>query len=225
MGIAGPSKETSKASQGYEETATSINPRTLTKATTPLVTIKNFFKPKSVEETTEGNASEAAEETSVENDCTEKKCSSDVIQQENRSSPGPSIKNTANKHVVPEKSNKGVKSIYFKSKGSKHEGLSQGGASAAGPSRSNGLVRHLSGPLSKENLQGKISLKRNNSDEASRTTKRQKQSSILSSFGKKTEKPVEETKKEIHCPVCGVKFASEAKNAEINKHIDGCLAK
>lgn len=129
----------------------------------------------------------------------------------------------AKKQVAPEKNNKEVKSIYFNTKGSKREGLSQKGASASGPSKGNGIVRHLSAPCAKENLQGKLSLKRVNSDDASRTNKRQKQSSILSSFGKKTEKATDNSKKEICCPVCGVKFASDAKNAEINKHIDGCL--
>lgn len=219
MGIAGPSKETSKASQAYEEAEAPINPRTLTKATTPLVTIKNFFKPKVVEPTPahDVTASETVEEAGGENGCTKKDCGSAI--QNNR----PSNKTTTSKQGVPEKNSKGVKSIYFKSKGSDNEKAPQGEASAAGPSRINGLMRQLTDSLSKENLQGKASLKRANSDTSSRTNKRQKQSSILSSFVKKTEKLVDETKKEIFCPVCGVKFADEVKNAEINKHIDGCL--
>ena len=218
MGIAGPSPETSKASQVYEEAETPINPRTLTKATTPLVTIKNFFKPKVVEPTPahNGTALETVEEAGGENDCAKEDCGSAI-----RNSRCASNKTTTSKQGVPEKNSKGVKSIYFKSKGSDHEKAPRGEASAAGPSGINGLVRHLS----KENSQGKASLKRANSDTASRTNKRQKQSSILSSFGKKTEKLVDETKKEIYCPVCGVKFANEVKNAEINKHIDGCLTK
>lgn len=222
MGIAGSSQETSKASQAYEETESPIIPRTLTKATTPLVTIKNFFKPKVVEPRPEHDetASETVEEASEENGCAKKDCSIAI-----QNSPCPSNKTTTNKQGVPEKSSKGIKSIYFKSKESNNEGVPQGETSSAGPSRRNGLVRHLTDSLSKENLQGKASLKRANSDTASRTSKRQKQSSILSSFGKKTEKPVDETKKEIYCPVCGVKFASEVRNAEINKHIDSCLTK
>ena len=220
MGIAGPSRETSKASQAYEEAEAPINPRTLTKATTPLVTIKNFFEPKVVEPTSahDGTASETVEEAGEENGCTKIDCGSAI--QNNRC---PSNKTTTSKQGVPEKTSKGVESIYFKSKGSDNEKAPQGEASAAGPSRINGFMRHLTDSLSKENLQGKASLKRVNSDTASRTNKRQKQSSILSSFGKKTEKLVDETKKEIFCPVCGVKFADEVKNAEINKHIDGCL--
>ena len=222
MGIAGPSRDSSKASQAYEEAEAPINPRTLTKATTPLVTIKNFFKPKVVEPTPahDKTASETVEEAGGENDCTKKDCGS-VIENSRR----PSNKTTTSKQGVPEKNSKGVKSIYFKSKVTDNEKTPQGEVSAAGPSRLNGLARHLTDSISKENLQGKASLKRANSDTASRTNKRQKQSSILSSFGKKTEKPVDETKKEIYCPVCGVKFANEVKNAEINKHIDGCLTK
>ena len=224
MGIAGPSQETSKASQAYEEAEAAINPRTLTKATTPLVTIKNFFKPKVVEPRNEhhGDASETVEEASGENGCTKKDCGSAI---QNSRCPSSKTNTTTNKQSVPEKSSKGVKSIYFKSKGSENEKAPQGEAPVAGTSRMNGLARHLTDSLSQENLQGKASLKRVNSDTASRTNKRQKQSSILSSFGKKTEKPVGETKKEIYCPVCGVKFANEVKNAEINEHIDGCLTK
>ena len=222
MGIAGPSRDSSKASQAYEEAEAPINPRTLTKATTPLVTIKNFFKPKVVEPTPahDKTASETVEDAGGENDCTKKDCGS-VIENSRR----PSNKTTTSKQGVPEKNSKGVKSIYFKSKVTDNEKTPQGEVSAAGPSRLNGLARHLTDSISKENLQGKASLKRANSDTASRTNKRQKQSSILSSFGKKTEKPVDETKKEIYCPVCGVKFVNEVKNAEINKHIDGCLTK
>jgi len=222
LGVAGPSQETSKASQAYEEAEAPINPRTLTKATTPLVTIKNFFKPRVVETTPEhdGNASEKVEEASGENGCTKKDCGMAITD-----SPFPSTKTTTNKQSVPEKNSKGVKSVYFKSQGSNHEKAPQEKTSAGGLSRMNGLVSHLPDSLSKENLQRKASLKRANSDTASRTNKRQKQSSILSSFGKKTEKLVDETKKEIYCPVCGVKFANEVKNVEINKHIDGCLTK
>lgn len=225
MGIAGPSKETLKASQAFEEAETPINPRTLTKATTPPVTIKNFFKPKAVEQRPEldGNASQTVEEAREQNGCTEKECSTDIIEEEVRSSSCPLNKTTAKEQGLPEKNNKEVKSIYFNTKGSKQDGVPQGGPSADGPSRGNGIVRHLSAPCAKENLQGKMSLKRANSDEVSRTNKRQKQSSLLSSFGKKTEKPADATKKEIYCPVCGVKFASDVKNAEINKHIDNCL--
>ena len=195
MGIAGPSRETSKASQAYEEAEAPINPRTLTKATTPLVTIKNFFKPKVVEPTPahDVTASETVEEAGGENGCTKKDCGSAI--QNNR----PPNKTTTSKQGVPEKTSKGVESIYFKSKGSDNEKAPQGEASAAGPSRINGLMRQLTDSLSKENLQGKASLKRVNSDTASRTNKRQKQSSILSSFGKKTEKLVDETKKEVYC--------------------------
>jgi len=222
LGVAGPSQETSKASQAYEEAEAPINPRTLTKATTPLVTIKNFFKPRVVETRPEhdGNASEKVEEASGENGCTKKDCGMAIAD-----SPFTSTKTTTNKQSVPEKNSKGVKSVYFKSQGSNHEKAPQEKTSAGGLSRMNGLVSHLPDSLSKENLQRKASLKRANSDTASRTNKRQKQSSILSSFGKKTEKLVDETKKEIYCPVCGVKFANEVKNVEINKHIDGCLTK
>lgn len=222
MGIAGPSQGTLKASQAYEEAEAPINPRTLTKATTPLKTIKNFFKPKVVEPTPahDGTASDTVEEAGGENDCTKKDCGNSIL-----NSRCPSNKTTTSKQGVPEKNSTGVKSIYFKSKGSDHEKAAQGEASATGPTRINGLVRHLTDSLSKENSQGKASLKRANSDTASRTNKRQKQASILSSFGKKTEKLVDETKKEICCPICGVKFANEVKNAEINKHIDGCLTK
>ena len=186
------------------------------------MTIKNFFKPKVVEPRAahDGDASETVKEAGGENRCTKKDCGSAI--DESTFTPN---KTTTNKQTVPEKSSKGTKSIYFKSKGSDNEKTPQAETSIAGPSKRNGVVRHLTDSLSKETLQGKASLKRANSDTASRTNKRQKQSSILSSFGKKTEKPVDETKKEIFCPVCGVKFANEVKNAEINKHIDSCLAK
>ena len=186
------------------------------------MTIKNFFKPKVVEQRPEHdeNASKTVKEASEENGCSKKDCGSAI-----QNSPCPSNKTSTNKQCVAEKRSEGIKSIYFKSKGSDNAKAPQGEISAAGPSRKNGLVPHLTDSLSKENLEGKASLKRAYTDTASRTNKRQKQSSILSSFGKKAEKPIEETKKEIYCPVCGVKFATEAKNAEINKHIDGCLTK
>lgn len=227
MGIAGPSKDSLKANQAYEEAETPINARTLTKATTPPVTIKNFFKPKAVEQRPEldENASEKLDQASEENGCAEKECSSDIIKVEVRSSSCTLDKTTDMKQSVPEKSNKGVKSIYFNTKSLKHEGVPQEGTSSTGPSKGNGIVRHLSAPCAKENLEGKMSLKRVNSDKDLRTNKRQKQSTILSSFGKKTVKPSDDAKKDIYCPVCSVKFASDAKNTEINKHIDGCLTK
>ena len=227
MGIAGPSKETSKVSQGYEETETPINPRTLTKATTPLVTIKNFFKPKPVEKKPEvdGSPSETVEETRIGKSCRTEECKSDIIEEGIGSSPCDSNSSVTNKQELPADSNNKVKSIYFKSKGLKEEWLPESGTSAAGPGRSNDLTHHLPEPRSKENLQRKTSMKRTNSEAASRSYKRQKQSSILSSFGKGTNKPADKAKKEICCPICGVKFASEVKNAEINEHIDGCLTK
>lgn len=223
MGLTGPSRQPIKASsQAFEEPETPISTRTLTKATTPPVTIKNFFKPKAVEQTLDADVgtSENTAETSGENDCVKKECGLTNIKQEIESSARPSEKQSA---AVTSK--KEVKSIYFKSKGAKQEECSQRKGTAEGPSRCNGLAHHLSEPLSKTNLQGKNSLKRSGSSDASlRSIKRQKQSSILCSFGKRTENPgLDGIKKEIFCPVCGVKFASEAKNADINKHIDGCL--
>ena len=221
LGITGPSKQPAKASQAFEEPETQINFRTLTKATTPPVTIKNFFKPKTVEPKLEVEERTLADkgETSAENDCVEKDCDFNNIKEELASSKGPTETQS-----VPVTNVKEVKSVYFKSKEANIHGRPQQKGTSEGPVRCNGITRHLSEPLSKENLKGKNSLKRNSSDALLRTSKRQKQSSILCSFGKGTEKStVAVKKKEIFCPVCGVKFASEAKNVEINEHIDGCL--
>ena len=66
-------RQSSKASRAFEEAETPINQRTLTKATTPPVTIKNFFKPKTVERSPESNKSASehqdVKEKSGENDC------------------------------------------------------------------------------------------------------------------------------------------------------------
>ena len=224
MGITGPSsKQPSKVSQAFEEPETAINPRTLTKATTPPVTIRNFFKPKTVEQPLEFNegTAEDTRETGVEHESDYKECGLETdIKKEVERSEVPIEKQT-----VSGTSEKEVKSIYFKSSGAKTQERTQHKEPLEGGVRCNSITRHFTEPPSKENLKGKKSLKRNSSDLSLRTSKRQKQSSILCSFGKGTEKSNQNVqKKEIFCPVCGVKFASEAKNADINEHIDGCLA-
>ena len=214
-------RQPSKASRAFEEAETPINQRTLIKATTPPVTIKNFFKPKTVERSPESNKSASehqdVKEKSGENDCNE------IENQEIENN----VKNsTDDKQATTKVSKKEVKSIYFKSKGREKEELPENKGPFKGAAKCNGLVRHLSEPLSKENLQGKNSLKRTSSEASSRAIKRQKQSSILSSFGKWTDKDSkDQMEKEILCPVCGEKFASGLKNSDINKHIDNCLSK
>lgn len=222
MGITGPSsKQPSKVSQVFEEPETAINPRTLTKATAPPVTIRNFFKPKTVEQPLEFDegTSEDTRETGVEHESDYKECGLCGTVEEVERSDFPMEKQT-----VSGTSKKEVKSIYFKSRGAKTQERTQPKEPLEGGVRCNSITHHFTGHPSKENLKGKKSLKRNSSDLSLRTSKRQKQSSILCSFGKGTEKSSQNVKKEIFCPVCGVKFASEAKNADINKHIDGCLA-
>ncbi|CAH3183124.1 unnamed protein product, partial [Porites lobata] len=214
-------RQPSKASRAFEEAETPINQRTLTKATTPPVTIKNFFKPKTVERSPESNKSASehqdVKEKSGENDCNEI---------ENQEIENNAKNSTDDKQATTKVSKKEVKSIYFKSKGRKKEELPENKGPFKGAAMCNGLVRHLSEPLSKENLQGKNSLKRTSSEASSRAIKRQKQSSILSSFGKKSDKDSkDQMEKEILCPVCGEKFASGLKNSDINKHIDNCLSK
>ena len=217
-----PFRQSSKASRAYEEPETPINQRTLTKATTPPVTIKNFFKPKTVERSRESNksASEAEQnekQKSGKNDCNEI---------ENQEIENDVENSTDDKQAATKVSKKEVKSIYFRSKGRGKEELPENRGPFKGAAKCNGLVRHLSEPLSKENLQGKNSLKRTSSEASSRAIKRQKQSSILSSFGKRTdEDSQDQLKKEILCPVCGEKFASGLKNSDINEHIDNCLIK
>ena len=109
-----PSKQPSEASRAYEEPETPINQRTLTKATTPPVTIKNFFKPKTVERSPESNKSASEDqdvkEKSGENDCNE------IENQEIENN----VKNsTDEKQATTKVSKKEVKSIYSKGKQSK----------------------------------------------------------------------------------------------------------
>lgn len=222
MGITGPSsKQPSKVRQAFEEPETAINPRTLTKATTPPVTIRNFFKPKTVEpplEFDEGTSKDTRE-TVVEHESDYKECGLKTEEEVGR------CEVPIERQTVSATSKKEVKSVYFKSKGAKTQERTQHKEPLEGGVRCNSIARHFTEPPSKENLKGKKSLKRNSSDLSLRTSKRQKQSSILCSFGKGTDKSNQNVqKKEIFCPVCGVKFASEAKNADINEHIDGCLA-
>lgn len=226
LDVAASIKDTSKHSQGYEEAESPINSRTLTKATTPLVTIKKFFKPKPSGESSKvtGNPTGSVEETGIDKGRHGGECNAHFIKEEITNSPCISNSSTCNKQEVSADRIKEVKSVYFSSKESKRDGLSESGTSATDPGRSTNVTHHISEPLSKENVQLKTSVKRTNSEATSRTNKRQKQSSILSSFGKGTIKPAEKAKKkEICCPICGVKFGKEVKNAEINEHIDGCL--
>lgn len=225
--MAASSKETSNNCVGYEEAESPINPRTLSKATTPLVTIKNFFKPKYLEEKPKvtGNETEPVEETCVDKGRHEGECRAYFLEDEITNSPCLSNSSTSNEHEMSDNRMKEVKSGYFVSKESKGEDFSESGTSTSDPGRSTNVAHHISTPRLKENVQLKTSVKRTNSEATSRSNKRQRQSSILSSFGKVTNKPAEKTKKkEIFCPICGVKFAKEVKNVEINDHIDGCLA-
>ena len=220
MGITVSSKQPSKISQAYEEPETAINPRTLTKATAPPVTIRNFFKPKTAPLEFDEGTSEDKREIGVENESVFQECSlkTDTKEEVERSEV-PTTKQT-----MSGASKKEIKSIYFNSNGAKtQERTQQKGSLEEGGVRCNSIARHFTEPPSKENLKGKKSLKRTSSDLSLRTGKRQKQLSILCSFGKGTEKKNQNVKKEIFCPVCGVKFASEAKNVDINEHIDGCL--
>ena len=105
-------RQPSKASRAFEEAETPINQRTLIKATTPPVTIKNFFKPKTVERSPESNKSASehqdVKEKSGENDCNE------IENQEIENN----VKNsTDDKQATTKVSKKEVKSIYFRSKG------------------------------------------------------------------------------------------------------------
>ena len=216
-----PSKQPSKASRAYEEPETPINQRTLTKATTPPVTIKNFFKPKTVERPPESNKS-----ASEDQDVKEKSGGNDCNEIENQEIENNVKNSTDDKQATTKVSKKEVKSIYFRSKGREEEEPPENKGPFKGAAKCNGLVRHLSEPLSKEDLQGKNSLKRTSSESLSRAIKRQKQSSILSSFGKRRDKDSkDQMEKEILCPVCGEKFASGLKNSDINEHIDNCLIK
>ena len=154
-------RQPSKASRTFEEAETPINQRTLTKATTPPVTIKNFFKPKTVERSPESNKSASehqdVKEKSGENDCNE------IENQEIENN----VKNsTDDKQATTKVSKKEVKSIYLK--GREKEELPENKGPFKGAAKCNGLVRHLSEPLSKENLQGKNSLQRTSSEAPSR---------------------------------------------------------
>ena len=172
-----------------------------------------------------GNETEPVEETCVDKGRHEGECRAYFLEDEITNSPCLSNSSTSNEHEMSDNRMKEVKSGYFVSKESKGENFSESGTSTSDPGRSTNVARHISTPRSKENVQLKTSVKRTNSEATSRSNKRQRQSSILSSFGKVTNKPAEKTKKkEIFCPICGVKFAKEVKNVEINDHIDGCLA-
>lgn len=213
----------SKASQAYEEQETPVNIRTLTKATTPAVTIRNFFKPKTVVKMCENGENIATKqgERGEENVCRDQDSTGmkDNTVEEVRVAEGTTKKQTASM----ENENVMIKSSYFKSRESKGRKSTQQPNGINESRRSNdSLPSHLSLETStKDNLKSK---KRSGDTAVLGTNKRQKQSSILSSFGKGTEKSnISGKRKEIVCPVCGVQFESDLKNADINKHLDSCL--
>lgn len=225
LGIMAPSNQPSKVSQAHQEQETPINIRTLTKATTPPVTIRNFFKPKIVEKPFEDREERKAQVgTSGENDCIDKECSSkNNVVEEVALDEG-----STERQTVPVAKEKVVKSSYFQSQENKSQEHSQQKGTKEVSVRSDAVVlRQLSVETSssKDNLKSKNSLKRSNNGALLGSNKRQKQSSILCSFGKGTDKSsLIGKQKGVFCPVCEVKFASDAKNADINKHIDGCLS-
>lgn len=213
----------SRASQAYEEQETPVNIRTLTKATTPAVTITNFFKPKTVVKMCEGgeNITTKQGERGGENDSRDQAsaCMKGITVQEVRVAEGSTMKQTASM----ENENVMIKSRYFKSQESKGSKSTQQTNGIDESRRCNdSLPSHLSSETStKDNLKSK---KRSGDTAVLGTNKRQKQSSILSSFGKGTERSnISGKRKDMVCPVCGVHFASDLKNADINKHLDGCL--
>mgnify|MGYP007094298916 FL=1 len=213
----------SRASQAYEEQEAPVNIRTLTKATTPAVTITNFFKPKTVVKMCEGgeNITTKQGERGEENDSRDQvsACMKGITVEEVRVAEGSTKKQTASM----ENENVMIKSRYFKSQESKGSKSTQQTNGIDESRRCNdSLPSHLSSETStKDNLKSK---KRSGDTAVLGTNKRQKQSSILSSFGKGTERlNISGKRKEMVCPVCGVHFASDLKNADINKHLDGCL--
>lgn len=212
----------SRASQAYEEQETPVNIRTLTKATTPAVTITNFFKPKTVVKMCEGgeNITTKQGERGGESGSRDQAsaCMKGITVEEVRVAEGSTKKQTASM----ENENVMIKSRYFKSQESKGSKSTQQ-TNGIDESRCNdSLPSHLSSETStKDNFKSK---KRSGDTAVLGTNKRQKQSSILSSFGKGTERlNISGKRKEMVCPVCGVHFASDLKNADINKHLDGCL--
>ncbi|XP_067055006.1 uncharacterized protein [Acropora muricata] len=143
-------------------------------------------------------------------------CMKDNTVEEVRVVEGSTKKQTASM----ENENVMIKSSYVKSQESKGSKSTQQPNGIDESRRCNDS--HLSSETStKDNLKSK---KRSGDTAVSGTSKQQKQSSILSSFGKGTEKSkISGKRKEIVCPVCGVQFESNSKNADINKHLDGCL--
>ena len=169
----------SRASKAYEEQETPVNIRTLTKATTPAVTITNFFKPKTVVKMYEsgGNTTTKQGERSGENGPRDQAsaCMKDNTVEEMRVAEGSTKKQTAsmeNENVV-------IKSIYFKSQESKVSKSTQQPNGIDESRRYNdSLPSHLSSESStKDNLKSK---KRSGDTAVLGTNKRQKQSSILS---------------------------------------------
>ena len=207
--------------QAYLEPETPINMRTLTKATTPPVTIKNFFKPKAAEDSVHCNGNSSDKEIEICSQVVQKQCNQGVLEKKDDYTYS---KGDVSNGVASKKPNKEVKSVYFQTAGLKNEGLSRSGDTADRVTGDLGLTSGLPGFLSTRSQRGKASLKRTYSSQCLKTNKRQKQASILSSFVRRTDKDVENAqKKETCCPICGLRFANHTRNAEMNKHIDECL--
>ena len=113
------------------------------------------------------------------------------------------------------KLNGALKSCYFgasKAAGitSSRVGAKSSGAKTGGSKRGRG---------------GKTSLKRPMpSGITGSTTKRQKQSSIVSALERGRESDVTDTKRsDMTCPICKKAFEEGTSNADINAHVDSCL--
>ena len=188
-----------------EEAETPVNHRTLAKALTPPVTIRNFFKPKTSEE---GPRQQRKERTSPACDDGESKDDGIILlERETFASKKGITEDNSQLQLLDSKV--GVSGDVIAARNSVTKSSSRKPTSRA--------CRTPCTPVTSS--KGRAAVKRAGPRTGGSCSKRQKQASLVASFAKGSAS----VKTKQVCPICQKNFPEGAGNAEINKHVDSCL--
>ena len=188
-----------------EEAESPVNSKALSKALTPPVTIKNFFKPKSGEGV-------AQCDKRVSTVCNGANIQDDECRIVERNSSEKQI--SCPKAVGQSTSSESKESFQNRTRSC--------GAKSDSAKASSSLKSRPVGSLSSK---ARGCLKRSSSRTEGSSSKRQKQASLIASFakGSKGSTAAKLSAEKSLCPICSKSFPQGTGNTDINKHIDSCL--
>lgn len=225
------------------EDVTPVNPKSLKKALTPPVTLKNFFKV--VPKPLEGANSPSEQETQGRNQsrpeagksaCKDSTKKSSTQRQVNKAGKAKGQLNPSSQECSKRDDEVVVKNTVINYAPESSDPVGDFVSEPVTKSRENnakrkGCKREISeaeiegGKPAKRSKRGKKSSAEGNQDlkakvEAAKQEKSKKQGNLMAAFAKAETKVENKTKE---CPICGKHFKPTDLNKEINDHIDNCL--